>query len=300
MSSPISGPGVSVPERVVVVIASAHRSAILSEVLQAWAEIEDPVQSLIVCVPDSASEPSGVSDPRMLVVRGPRGLTAQRNAAIAMIPDDVAYVAFFDDDCIPHAAYLSRAISHLAADPRVVGLTGRVLLDGARRQAVELDTARNVLAEFLVGNGTVSEAASLYGCNFIVRRKVLERETFDERLPLYGWLEDEDFSGRIRALGSLIVASDAVCVHLGFKSGGRTSHKRFGYSQVVNPVYLRQKQSITRMRCARLLTRAIAVNAVLAIMPRGARSRRERLLGNLLGARDSLRRQADPERMLNL
>ena len=68
---------------------------------------------------------------------------------------------------------------------------------------------------------------------------------FDENLPLYGWLEDVDFSHQLSRTGKIVDVSAVAGVHLGIKMG-RTPGKKFGYSQIVNPIYLIQKGSMKK------------------------------------------------------
>mgnify|MGYP000606119618 CR=1 FL=1 len=66
---------------------------------------------------------------------------------------------------------------------------------------------------------------------------------FDERLPLYGWLEDLDYCRRMSPYGRIQRSSMLVGVHMGVK-GGRQSGVRLGYSQVANPIYFVIKGSM--------------------------------------------------------
>src|SRR5690606_30638203 len=103
-----------------------------------------------------------------------------------------------------------------------------------------------------------------YGCNMAFRRSAIEGVRFDERLPLYGWLEDVDFSAQAGRKGVLLKSETLVGVHLGVK-GGRTSGVRFGYSQIVNPVYLLGKKTIGRRQAGANMLRTFAANHVKAL-----------------------------------
>ena len=117
---------------------------------------------------------------------------------------------------------------------------------------------------------------------------------FDERLPLYGWQEDVDFSRRLAAHGTVVRLDAATGVHLGTKSG-RTAGIRLGYSQVANPIYL------TRKRCGYPVKRALehiaknmASNVVRSPWPEPFVDRVGRLRGNLLALRDLATGRARP------
>ena len=83
-----------------------------------------------------------------------------------------------------------------------------------------------------------------YGCNMAVRSAVVRRHRlrFDERLPLYAWQEDVDFSRRLAPHGAILQLEGARGVHLGVKQG-RSPGVQLGYAQVVNPLYLVRKQA---------------------------------------------------------
>ena len=174
---------------------------------------------------------------------GVRGLAAQRNAALDAL-DGIEVVAFFDDDALIRPDYLAKALRFLDTHPDVLGLTGRVLLDGARSGEIDRAVAEEALARSAT-EPTLRwrPTRELYGCNFVVRIGRVPHLRFDPALPLYSWLEDHDFARRLMRLGSLAQVDDCVIVHRAAASGGRQSHVRLGYSQVMNPVYLMRKGS---------------------------------------------------------
>ena len=102
---------------------------------------------------------------------------------------------------------------------------------------------------------------SPYGCNMAFRMETIEGLHFDERLALYGWLEDLDFGLRAGKRGRMISTDLVWGVHLGVQ-GARSSGVRFGYSQVVNPWYLMIKGLITRVDACRRISRGLAGNAI--------------------------------------
>ena len=69
-----------------------------------------------------------------------------------------------------------------------------------------------------------------YGCNMSIRASLIGRQRFDERLPLYGWQEDIDFTSRFRAQGRVVSAKSLYGVHLATKAG-RQSGLRLALSQ---------------------------------------------------------------------
>ena len=81
----------------------------------------------------------------------------------------------------------------------------------------------------------IKDQPGAYGCNMIARFSAMPDIRFDENLPLYGWLEDLDFSARLRTKGRVVEASRCVGVHLGVKNG-RSPGRQIGYSHIANPL----------------------------------------------------------------
>lgn len=287
---------------VAVVLASAGRPELLAEAVENCSRLDGVTFLGVVSVPDERSLPTDVDALHdWQVVSGVRGLAAQRNNALDSLPgSDI--VAFFDDDSMVRADYLRRAVEFLDAHPDVLGLTGRVLLDGAVSGEVDRETARAALEESATApvTGTWRPTRELYGCNFVVRVSGVPELRFDARLPLYSWLEDHDFARRLRRHGALAEVDDCVIVHRAAASGGRQAHGRLGYSQVMNPVYLQRTGSFPRWLAAQQLFRPVAKNLLLSVAGRSAGWRRERVRGNWAAARDVLRGHITPERILDM
>lgn len=287
---------------VAVILASAGRPDLLGEALISCAALKGVDYHGVVSVPDERSLPA---DPGYLdgwrVVTGVRGLAAQRNAGLDAVPG-VDVVAFFDDDSVIRPDYLSNAVAFFARHPRVLGLTGRVLLDGAVAGEVSPADAATALdrsaAEPL--DGAWRPTRELYGCNFAVRVCAAPDCRFDDRLPLYSWLEDHDFARRLMRHGPLAEVDDCVIVHRAAASGGRQAHGRLGYSQVMNPVYLASKGSFPLWLAAQQLVRPVAKNVALSVAGQDRGWRRERLRGNVRAAGDALRRRITPERIVDM
>jgi GT2 family glycosyltransferase len=122
---------------------------------------------------------------------------------------------------------------------------------------------------------------------------------FDEKLPLYGWYEDVDFSRQLARFGTVMQMPEALGVHLGSKNG-RTSGVRLGYSQISNPIYLFQKGTFPWSHMIYSITVRFLKNIVMSLRSEPYIDRRGRLRGNLLGLRDLLVGKLDPARILIL
>ncbi|PWJ55130.1 Glycosyltransferase, GT2 family [Quadrisphaera granulorum] len=299
-TSSVSSTPTSAP-RVAVVLASAGRPALLAEVLADLRRQTYTDLTTVVSVPDAKSLPDEPLPEGVLLVHA-RGLTSQRNAGMDAVPD-ATHVFFFDDDAVVRPDFIERAMNFFKTHPEVVALTGRVLLDGAvgtSQQEISLEEASRALEASSREPLTKAwrRSRTLYGCNFAVTRAAGER--FDDRLPLYGWLEDHDYARRMMRHGVLAKVDDCVIVHRGVRSGGRTAHERLGYFQVMNPAYLHHVGSFPLWLLADEMGRRVVKNAVFSIAHPERSWRRRRLVGNLRAFGDVARGRFTPERALEI
>ena len=218
--------------------------------------------------------------PDLALIACAPGLTRQRNAILDALPRDAEFVAFFDDDFWPHPQWLQRAVAAFDADPALAGLTGHVLANGVCGGEIAPSLAREILARAdPAAHEGVEQDVSPYGCNMAFRRAAVGALRFDERLVLYGWLEDRDFAARVaRGGGRLARVGAALGVHLGV-GAGRMSDRGLGYAQIANPLYLLRRRNMSAADFARRVGCDLASN--LAKAPRSA-ARRRRLVGHLL------------------
>jgi GT2 family glycosyltransferase len=162
-----------------------------------------------------------------------------------------------------------------------------------------MSNALQVLETAAEGAEQVTEVYNAYGCNMAVRLSpILEHAlAFDEQLPLYGWLEDVDFSRSIARYGRSVRVEGARGVHLGVRSG-RQPGRKLGYSQVANPVYLIRKGTMSKGRAVAQIGRNILANTRGLLFNDRLIDRWGRLNGNLLALSDLLVGRASPSRIL--
>ncbi|MGZ2485072.1 GT2 family glycosyltransferase [Rhizobium pisi] len=285
--------------RVAVGIASAGRASTLRETVDYLAGLPDQAERLIVCVP-TIDDAAGLTDRRSLdIIVGSRGLTSQRNRIIQAAAADTDILIFLDDDFIPAATFLSRMASVFATKPEVVIATGEVLADGVLDGGLGMSEALQVLETAGEAAEQVTDVYNAYGCNMAVRLSpVIEHAvSFDEQLPLYGWLEDVDFSRSLARYGRSVRVEGARGVHLGVRSG-RQPGRRLGYSQVANPAYLIRKGTMSKGRAIAQIGRNILANVSGALSNDRLIDRWGRLNGNLLALSDLLIGRASPSRIL--
>ncbi|MBR0657398.1 glycosyltransferase family 2 protein [Plastoroseomonas arctica] len=288
-------------------IATIGRAAILRETLVEVRAQSRPCDRLIIC----ATQPSDVEgtiteSPDEHMVFTKPGLPRQRNKILEMAADcDI--VLFIDDDFLLDRDYLAATLAAFEVDPALVVTTGTVLADGITGAGLSAAEGRRILAEdsgrpHPEMNPVPSFAG--YGCNMAIRMAVAQREGIrvDERLPLYAWQEDVDFTRQLAQHGTVARLPTARGVHLGTKTG-RGSGRRLGYSQVANPIYLMRKarrDAYPAAYAARRVLGNLAANLLHALRPEPHVDRRGRLRGNLVALGDLLRGRLAPERALDL
>jgi glycosyltransferase involved in cell wall biosynthesis len=292
------------PLRIAVGIATSGRPLILGRVLECLREQTRVADAIVVSAPSMADLSGADTDqPELRCITGDRGLTVQRNAILRAV-SNFNVVVFLDDDFVPCPRYLE-AVEQIFQDaPDVVVGTGRVVADGILGPGLDVDDALKVLREDGSADASTREIVNVYnayGCNMAIRLDAVKAGglTFDETLPLYGWLEDVDFSRRMAAYGRIVKISAARGVHLGAKSG-RQSGRRLGYSQVANPLYLVRKGTCSRRKALKLMSRNLAANIAKTFRPEPYIDRAGRLMGNLRALLDLMGGRLSPERVLNL
>lgn len=285
-----------------VIICSAGRPLILHETVLGLLKQTVRADSIVLSLCDEGSVfPETLGLPGVRGIFGAKGLTRQRNAAIphARTP----FVLFLDDDVELAHDYTDQMQQVFQADHAIVAGSGAVAADGARDGAgIDRKTAIKAVQEYRGSRACVA-VKDLYGCNMFVRSEVLRVERFDERLPLYGWLEDLDFRRRCEKYGKIVRNQAAVIAHLGTRSG-RTSDLRYGYAKVANPWYLWRKSVLNSLPevIVRFWAKTTLANLLRAFSSNGLQgvNYRKRLTGNLMAYRDLILGRIDPLNILKL
>lgn len=300
----VESPNPTHAARVAVVIATKGRPEAIPNAL-AFLTRQTTLPALVVL---SATHQSDIGETHstpfpVMCVFGSAGLPAQRNRALDALPHGIDIVVFFDDDFAPCRDWIEQCARMFERNPSVIGVSAQALLqDGSKGCPITWDNARRIVKD-AESASRVSHALtpciSLYGCNMACRVNAMSGLRFDERLVLYGWLEDKDFSCRLSSRGAIVRCAQLNGVHLGMASG-RVSGKKFGYSQVVNPNYLWHKGVMSRREVARYIFQALAMNALKSFRPEPHLDRQGRLVGNLLGLIAIASGSSDPEQAARL
>jgi GT2 family glycosyltransferase len=208
-------------------------------------------------------------------------------------------VCFLDDDVELNRHYFEYIQDEISTNSEVAGATGTIIADGCNNKPVSREEAQRLVADYIpqsLDGGDPVEITQAYGCNMCVRRKLLDFVQFDERLALYGWLEDADFCHQCRKEGKVIRSKRAALVHLGILSG-RVSGLRFGFSQIMNPLYLAKKGSVPSVYhvVKNHWAKAVISNIVYSIFGDPYVDRCGRLRGNLIAFRMIVAGEVEPE-----
>lgn len=302
-----------------IVIATRSRAELVASLCRHLQQQEFKADRIVVagtCEADvSATRELPVGGGTLdVIVCAQLGSCAQRNAAVKHLRAlrlkhldvDRYAIVFLDDDFWPANSWLRACSESLAARPDAVGLTGRLLADGAHLPTgLTVDEAETFLdgrrppIPHWHGGLAPGEAACAYGCNMVFVDSICEKYGFDENLPLYGWQEDLDLSTLARRHGPLLYEPRCQGVHLGVKSG-RTSGLRFGYSQIANPAYLIRKGTMERRRAFRFVVRHLLSNSVRSLRYHPLIDYRGRLRGNLKAMADLVTGRCHPRRIETL
>jgi glycosyltransferase involved in cell wall biosynthesis len=286
-----------VASRMTAVVATRGRPDIVTATVRHLlaTQVLKPEAFIVSCV-ELSDAGDLVSDPNVTIVTGPPGLAAQRNTALANLPASTEVVAFFDDDFVADKNWLAATMRTFRDESQIVAFTGRVVADGIKGPGINFEEALRMVETASSDDKTWTEPYSPYGCNMAFRVSAIGEIRFDERLVLYGWLEDRDFAAALAKRGGRLVRSaEAFGVHMGAKSG-RVSGERLGYSQIANPLYMLRKGTMTLVKVADHILSNMASNFGRAAWPEPFVDRRGRVRGNLLAIWDVLRGRLEPER----
>jgi GT2 family glycosyltransferase len=225
-----------------VIMASKGRPDFVKEAIDGLQRQTLKPTQIIVVAPSNEDLPENHWGTDVQYVVGPHGLTLQRNRGIALVPNNVRYVGCFDDDFELRADYLEQAVAFMNANAAVVGISGHLVANGG----ITRGEAKDLLAKSKPGGSPRGRFFSrgkhhiLYGCNMIIRRPILDYETFDENLPYYSYGEDYDLSIRLERYGLVGRFDGCVGAHLQ-TPGGRVREVLRGYSFVANNWYFLHK-----------------------------------------------------------
>lgn len=291
-----------------LVVATVGRPELVAKLLDQVSRASPPPDEVVLSPVGELDLPdlSETSYPfKVTVIIGARGAAAQRNAGVDAVSLSPDVIVFMDDDSMPRSDFFEQVSRHFEERQESQAMTGNVILEGSDRAVAPLteDEIQGALRSSFSNPLTLRpdrEHDQLYGCNMAIRSQVFSKLRFDERLPLYSYLEDLDMArGIIQGGGKIFSVPSAVIVHRMDPSGGRRAARRFGYSSVMNWEYLRRKGRVpvTALRYPIFVT---LKNILLSAVGDQRQLRRGRLRGNALAFADLARGRVTPERIEQL
>lgn len=288
--------------RLAVAIATLGRPETVRENLDALSRQTRLADIILLSVTGPEDVPDDLED-HVIVIEGTKGLCAQRNRALNALEGKADYIVFFDDDYVPSKFALEGMVNFFDANPDIVGMTGHVLHDDIKGPGMTYENATKIVEAFDKNPRpkprVLKEVDDLYGCNMAYRANAIGDNRFDEALPYYGWLEDVDFSNRLKKHGRLVHTNAFSGVHCGVKSA-RSPGVRLGYSQIANPLYLVRKGSMRRSKAYTLMSRNLLANHVLTFRPEPWVDRWGRVKGNWLAFGHLVSGKLSPEYITRL
>lgn len=286
-----------------LIIASYGRPGLVHQLLSSVElQVRVPDEIVLSVVSEKDLGAGSLSNLKVNVVYSSPGSCAQRNKGLAFLHDRVDVVLFIDDDFWMSRTYIRELERVFSTNEDVVAVTGLVLVDGATTPGISVAEAEKYLEDYALSPAPtvkIRDVPDTYGCNMAFRASKIRDLKFDERLPLYGWQEDVDFSAQLRGRGRIIATNLLWGVHLGTKKG-KVSGVRFGYSQVINPLFVFRKGNMSLRRALVLIFKNIVANVVKSAFPETYIDRRGRLKGNLVGLLHVAKGKLDPMHALRL
>lgn len=162
-------------------------------------------------------------------IRGPIGLTKQRNFAVSLLASHHDVIHFVDDDVVVGEKYFEAIDEAFALHKDMVGCGGIVMnIDrlpdtkaGHRQKRMRGRVSRmgvnhimRISGEEEFGPHQLLDVDWLSGCCMSFRANVFQTMQFDEGRPGSGIGEDVDFSLRVKAKGRLVINTAARVDHL--------------------------------------------------------------------------------------
>jgi glycosyltransferase involved in cell wall biosynthesis len=289
-----------------LIIASHGRPELLKQLLSSLNRQERRPDDIVLSVVNGEDLGSNFTadacSANIRVVYSNPGSCAQRNNGLAFLRDHADVVLFIDDDFWMSATYIRELERLFSENEHIVASTGLVLADGVAGPGISVVAAEKCIEDYARGpkpREIIKDVPDTYGCNMAFRVSKIGDIKFDERLPLYGWQEDVDFSAQFRGRGRIVWTNALWGVHLGTKKG-KTSDVRFGYSQVINPLFICKKRNMSLPRAAFMICKNIAVNAAKSVRSEKYIDRRGRLKGNMIGLLHVISGRLDPMSALDL
>lgn len=292
------------PALAVLIPSKGRADELVETVKSILCQSVQPAQIVLSVTSEADLSPDIRSLPRVKVIMGPAGKTAQLNRGVKALAPEIEVIAIMDDDVELLRDYLKTVRGVFSKHPDLMGLTGEMVVNGgldraqAQRMAAEeaaLPTQANAAEVFWL-----KPNQGLYGCCMALRHSLFNHIKYDERLPLYSWMDDADIGMRAQRHGRCCYCPDARLIHLAATSG-RVSGEKFGFCQIMNPVYLASKGVFSWSEVLRIHVGKVMLANLVGWLRRDAKvDRAGRLRGNWLALTLWFQGRIEPERILEI
>jgi GT2 family glycosyltransferase len=243
------------------VVATRDRSSLLARLL-ANLEAQTLHPSEVIVVDSGVSSVAGLCrQPRPFSVRHlacqPPSTSRQRNAGVAVVGPDAAFIGFLDDDVLLEPGAVAAMMTFVDAAPAEIGgaafnMSNHPPLRASRWKSLRLARRAGLYSrrpgevmrsgfQTMIGTAAENMRTDWLPSGAVVwRREVLRRLRFDEWFAGYGYLEDLDFSYRAGKSWGLAVVAGARYSHHPDASP-RPDAFRFGRKEVANRMHFVRK-----------------------------------------------------------
>lgn len=294
-------------EGVGVVIASTNRPEMLKQTILSLASRGTLPEATVISLAKEGDCPQDIDTlglPAKVVYSETASSGSQRNTGLVALPPTIRFVIFLDDDMEIHDMCMEEVRGIFERNPNLAAFSGCLLANGdITRSDARQRLDKHIIPEGMPDYGLLPrEWSGLYGCCMCMRKNLVEKEPFDENLPLYAIGEDTEIGFRLRKFGNVGGSARCPVVHLACGSG-RISEVGVGYAQIINFLYFVKKR-IGLPRWKTLWERLVGIpltNLAYTLFPtfdrRSGIDRAGRLKGNFLALRDLAMLKIDPRRL---
>ena len=290
-------------EKLGVIISTKDRPDEITRLLECLSGQEvKPAQIIVVDGGDAPVKDiaSGIAGIAVDYIRKlPASLTAQRNAGVRMLKEDITLVAFLDDDVILEKDSLKNMMRFWANALLDVGGASfnniSVKYAGATFMekvfCVNADRPCGVLRSGFQSRFRCLDRTTrvewLVGCAMVYRKKIFKDFMFDEKFSGYARYEEVDFGYRVSRKYKLYVVSDARIAHP-FPPENPAFSFELAKMETINRLYfVRKNPGLSVFLCYWGLIGILLNNIVMAIF-RFDRRCLNRVRGSIAGLAGSL------------
>jgi glycosyltransferase involved in cell wall biosynthesis len=237
----------------------------------------------------------------------PPSATRQRNAGFKAVSKNIPFIGFLDDDTMLEEDAVEKIINFWVRVKEKENIGGVSLNNMNYPSLFARGLKETIWASRL--NLYSSEKGKVMKSGFttmidpvtkliytdwlpttasVWRREVLEKYRFDEWFEGYSYLEDLDFSYKVRKEWELVVVPDVKYNHYPAE-GGRGNGFEFGKREVINRIYFVKKhKELSIIHCITAILIRVLISVVYIFKEKKPKYYIGRILGNIEGLIEAL------------